>query len=393
MRRFHYLAVDRDGQPQRGDVQAVSLEAAERMLSERGWTVSQLELAETSTGDTHTLSDADFVESAPVHEPLMAVMSLRALSEELSHSGQRRAIGTLATSLQEGVAVSEALAAVRADLPPRLSRLIELGLQHNRLDWFVEHYLESSRRAAESRHRLFTALGYPALATLAVSAISLFFLLVIVPLFEKIFSDFGTELPELTRLFIDVSRSLRGGVCGIVMLGILVVGLVLVFMRVIGGSMLLDRLVAEVPIIGAPIRYRLLADFCDFLALLVEARLPLPQALESLASTLDDTRLKSGALAAAKLIRQGVATPSAAELRGTGWPSDLGDIFRWADRTDDFVQGLRAASEIFRARSRVQGNLSAWLLEPVLLLLLTVTVGLLVISLFMPLIKLLNDLS
>jgi len=100
-----------------------------------------------------------------------------------------------------------------------------------------------------------------------------------------------------------------------------------------------------------------------------------------------------GARRAASLIRQGIATPTAAELRGSGWPNDLGDIFRWANRTDDFVQGLRAASEIFRARSRVQGNLSAWLLEPVLLLLLSVTVGFMVIALFMPLIKLLNDLS
>lgn len=395
MRRYHYIAVDREGQPQSGIVQAASLEAAERQLFDRGWSVSQLELADTATGDTHTLADSDFVESRPepAHEPLMAVMSLRALSEELSHSGQRRAINQLATALQEGASVGDALSAVKKDLPPRLSRLIELGLQYNRLDWFVEHYLESSRRASESRHRLFTALGYPALATVAVSTISLFFLLMIVPMFEKIFSDFGTELPQLTMLFIDLSRSLRGGLCGVVMFGLLALGIGLIFLRMIGGAAVFDRVFSEIPVIGSPIRYRVLADFCDLLALLVEARLPLPQALEALSTTVDDGRLQSGAYCAARLIRQGIATPSAAELRGSGWPSDLGDIFRWADRHDDFVQGLRAASEIFRARSRVQGNLSAWLLEPVLLLMLSVTVGLMVIALFMPLIKLLNDLS
>ncbi len=395
MRRYHYIAVDREGQPQRGEVRAASLESAERILSERGWMVTQLDLAEASSGEVHTLSDADFVETRPVpaHEPLMAVMSLRALSEELSHTGQRRAINDLATALQNGASVGDSLAVVRSDLPPRLSRLIELGLQHNRLDWFVEHYLESSRRATEGRHRIFTALGYPALATAAVSGISLFFLLVIVPLFEKIFADFGTELPSLTQFFIELSRSARGGVCGVVMLVLLVTGIGLIFMRVIGGAVMIDRLLAEVPLIGAPVRYRLLGDFCDLLALLVDARLPLPQALEALATTVDDVRFQVGARRAASLIRQGIATPTAAELRGTGWPNDLGDIFRWANRPEDFVQGLRAASEIFRARSRVQGNLSAWLLEPVLLMILSVSVGLLVIALFMPLIKLLNDLS
>ncbi len=395
MRRYHYIAVDREGQPQRGDVQAASLEAAQRMLSERGWTVTQCEPAETATGEPHVLSDADFEElrTVPAHQPLMAVMSLRALSEELSHAGQRRAINDLASALQAGVSASDALAAVRPQLPPRLARLIDLGLQYNRLDWFVEHYLESSRHAAEGRHRLFTALGYPAVAAAAVSAIALFFLLYIVPLFDRIFSDFGTELPGLTMLFIELSRSMRGGLCAVMMLGLFALSIGMIFVRIFGGSLMLDRLLAEVPVVGAPIRYRLLSDFCDLLALLVEARLPLPEALDALSTTVDDTRFQIGSRRAAALIRQGVATPTAAELRGSGWPNDLGDIFRWAGRTDDFVQGLRAASEIFRARSRVQGNLSAWLLEPVLLLFLSVSVGLLVIALFMPLIKLLNDLS
>ena len=100
-----------------------------------------------------------------------------------------------------------------------------------------------------------------------------------------------------------------------------------------------------------------------------------------------------GAEFTALLVERGVAAPSAAELRGSGWPAELGDVFRWSARSEDFVQGLRAASDIFRARSRVQGNLSAWLMEPVLLLMLSVGVGFLVIALFMPLIKLLNDLS
>lgn len=395
MRRYQYIAVDREGHPQRGDVQAASREAAQRILSDRGWTITELNAVDSAADEPHALTDVDFIETRPaaVHRPLMAVMSLRALSEELSHAGQRRAINELATALQAGAPAHEALSAVRADLPLRLSRLIELGLKHDRLDWFVEHYLESSRRAAEGRHRLTTALGYPAIAAVAVSAISLFFLLYIVPLFERIFMDFGTELPGLTQLFIDLSRSMRGGACGIVMLGLVALAIGMVLVRVFGGAILLDRVLAEVPVIGAPIRYRMLSEFCELLALLVETRMPLPDALESLADTVDDTRLQVGSRRAASLIRQGIVTPTAAELRGSGWPSDLLDIFRWANRTDDFLQGLRAAAEIFRARSRVQGNLSAWLLEPVLLLVLSVTVGLLVLALFMPLIKLLNDLS
>ncbi|HET6425621.1 MAG TPA: type II secretion system F family protein, partial [Planctomycetaceae bacterium] len=235
--------------------------------------------------------------------------------------------------------------------------------------------------------------GYPAVTGLAVAMIACFFLLLIVPMFARIFQDFGTQLPELTLLIITISDSLRGGICGIVLLAVIAGGIALLLMRVVGGAVVFDRMIAELPLIGAPIRYLRLSEFCELLALLIETRVPLNEALDSLADTVDDSRLARGSHFAARLVRQGIESPSAAELRGSGWPSDLGDIFRWSGRPDEFVQGLRAASEIFSARARVQGNLSAWLLEPVLLLMLSIGVGLLVIALFMPLIKLLNDLS
>jgi type II secretory pathway component PulF len=393
MRRFHYIAVDRDGVRQSGELDAASPEAAQRILTERGWLVTQLD----ASGSTATsLSDTDALSSAPhgaESQPLMAVMSLRALSEELSHTGQRRAINGLADSLQRGDDAANAVAAVRSELPRRLTQLIQLGLKYNRLDWFVAHYLESTRRSIEGRHRLVTALGYPAVAGLAVTVIACFILLGIVPMFTRIFEDFGTQLPELTLMIIGLSNSLRGGICGIIMLALIAGGIVLLLVRLMGGAAVFDTVLAEIPIVGAPIHYLRLSEFCELLALLIEAQVPLPDALDSLADIVDNPRLARGSAYAARLVRQGIESPSGAELRGSGWPTDLGDIFRWSGRSDEFVQGLRAAGEIFSARSRVQGNLSAWLLEPVLLLMLSIGVGLLVIALFMPLIKLLNDLS
>ncbi|HET6426744.1 MAG TPA: type II secretion system F family protein, partial [Planctomycetaceae bacterium] len=159
MRRYRYTAVDRDGVRQTGEVDAASPEAAQRLLSERGWLVSRVD---DITSESPALAETEFQAIKPVAQPLMAVMSLRALSEELTHPGQRRAINDLATALQNGVDVSAAVNVVRSALPQRLTQLIQLGLKYNRLDWFVAHYLESTRRTTESRHRLISALGYPA---------------------------------------------------------------------------------------------------------------------------------------------------------------------------------------------------------------------------------------
>ena len=66
---------------------------------------------------------------------------------------------------------------------------------------------------------------------------------------------------------------------------------------------------------------------------------------------------------------------------------------RAAYRDADFADGLRTASDVLAAQSRVQSHTLAVISEPVVSTIVGLLVGLTVISLFMPLIKLLNDLS
>lgn len=390
MRVYRYTAVDRDGVRQTGEVVAASMDAAQRILDERGLMVGQLDDISLGTADIPTPASTGLRAAS---QPLMAVMSLRALSEELPRTTEQQAINHLASALHNGTDIHSALTDVQGDLPPRLRHLIDLGIKTQRLDWFVAHYLDSTRRISESRHRLLSAVGYPAVTGLVVAAIACFFLLLIVPMFARMFQDFGMQVPQLTTVIIFLSDSLRGGILGFLLLVVLACGVALLLTRIVGGSTMVDQIVASVPVLGAPLRYLRLSEFCELLALLVEARTPLNESLRLLAGTIGNDRMARGAEFTAALVERGVVSPSAAELRGSGWPTELGDVFRWSARSEDFVQGLRAASDIFRARSRVQGNLCAWLLEPILLLMLSIGVGLLVIALFMPLINLLNALA
>ena len=75
------------------------------------------------------------------------------------------------------------------------------------------------------------------------------------------------------------------------------------------------------------------------------------------------------------------------------FPREMLPVFRWADQQGLFIEALQGAADIYAARSQMNSGVVAVVLEPVTMFGVGVTMGLIVLALFMPLIKLLNDLA
>jgi type II secretory pathway component PulF len=236
------------------------------------------------------------------------------------------------------------------------------------------------------------SLAYPIALLAILFALLGFMNLAIVPKFTRIFEDFGTELPWLTRFVTGASNSLLyyWPAWLAALLGIPLA--VYAAVRTFGGPGGPQGVWRSIPIVGQGFRWASLSNFCQLLATLMELEVPLPQAIRAAADMNDDYSLGQRAHQAALAIEKGQSPRQAVSQPGH-WLSELGAAFYWADRGGDFVESLRASGEVFNARSRVQTNLLMYLFEPVVLVTLAVTVGAIILALFMPLIKLLNDLS
>ena len=110
------------------------------------------------------------------------------------------------------------------------------------------------------------------------------------------------------------------------------------------------------------------------------------------AGSLRDADLREACLELAVRVEAGESLTEAAADVGR-FPRDLLHMFHWADRGDDFSEGLQNISDVLSAQSRVHSHTLAIVCEPAVVIGIGVIVGLTVIALFMPLVKLLNDLS
>ena len=126
--------------------------------------------------------------------------------------------------------------------------------------------------------------------------------------------------------------------------------------------------------------------------MLVRARIPLPEALRLTAKGIRDTNLRAGCVRLAKQVEAGDSAAYAASILPHFGPR-LVQLLRHTDHEKSFGSILKAHGELFAIQAEAQSGIAVVWMQPFLLVLVGLLGGLIVISLFMPLIKLLNELS
>lgn len=337
----------------------------------------------------------DWMETPPVvagRLPLSLLTNLRALSEDLTPKRLRSVLAELSDRVERGEPMTVAFSAVRDRLPTGLAALFDVGLARGRVDLLLGSYLDHARRLSDLRRSIWMSLSYPVVLGLLVASVGLLLPLFIVPVFKSIFEDFGTELPWLTQVIVQLSDFLRSrGVWVLLGLGVFIT-VWWVTLRALGGEALPQRAFRSIPCIGRVFRWASLAGFTETLAILVDMQAPLPVALRMAGQTTDDLTLADRATRLADELDQGRPLEDLSDRFGL-LGRELGGVMRWAGKPQLFVDALRSSGEIFAARSRVELHLAAWMFEPFALFFVAVSAGVILLSMFLPLIKLLNDLS
>jgi type II secretory pathway component PulF len=148
----------------------------------------------------------------------------------------------------------------------------------------------------------------------------------------------------------------------------------------------------RLPIVGPLLRWTHLAQFARLMAMLLDQRVPLPDALRLTAAGLHDSDLAHGCRQVAADVESGrVLYESMAAQRQ--FPASLIPVVEWGQRAPALPDAFRAAADMFEGRIRSQGSLLEAILLPIIVLVITAYVGMFVISLFLPLISLIERLS
>ncbi|MDR3638650.1 MAG: type II secretion system F family protein [Isosphaeraceae bacterium] len=316
---------------------------------------------------------------------------LRALAEEQPSRRLRRVLEHLADQLDAGVPLEEALANAGDRVPAHLRGIVTSGVRAGKLSYVLGHYAEYATIGTDLRKRLLLDLSYPMIAW-CLALVLLFFLWgVIAHSFERIYMDFGVPLPGLTKLVLGASRLMR--TYWWVLANLVALGLIVVLLcRIILKPAERFSLVCRVPLFGRVWRWTSLAEWCHLLALLIESRLPLHEAVALTGDGICDADVGR----ASRFIGQDIAggeTLARALVRVAIFPVGLERMLGWAERNRGLPEALHMAGELFESRARAQSSVINAICSVLTFIFILLLVVVTVFALFFPMFSLLTKLS
>ena len=305
--------------------------------------------------------------------------ALAVVTDNMVRPAEKAAFAALHQRVKEGAPLSRAMAEAKDLFAPMASAMAEAGEANGRLDAALAKLAETLERSETLRRTVAAAMVYPALLMIIAIAVIMTMLLWVVPQFEGLFSDAGAQLPFMTRMVMGVSHAVRQ--YGLVGLGLGVVAGFLLFRWVQSPAMrgAFDRWALGLPQIGAITTASELGRYARVLGSLVEAGVPLPEALSIARRSLVNTHLAAAAGRVAASVNQGAGLTASLSAEGV-FPRAALSFVRTGEETARLGLMLNRLADMFDqdVRSRIDGLIA--ILTPLITVLMGAIVATVIAS-------------
>lgn len=304
----------------------------------------------------------------------------------------RMLLTTIHADVAQGVPIHAACRRFSRQFPPHVAAIIAAGEASACLPDALRALAAYLASADELRRTARRAFIYPAIVLVVTSGLVVFLLGGVVPKFAEIFGSLHLQLPALTLALIHASEIVRQSWPLLAVSAVVASILAWTARRSPRIQRARDALVVRVPVIGDTVRCLATARFAAHTRLLLDAGIPLLEALSTGAELTGHAGLAAQLLAA----REGVAAGQplhAALPKPNDFPPFVGPALKAGESTGQLGAALRHIEDYAAAQAKDTLATALALLEPALLAALTAIVGLIALSFFLPLFSLLGGIN
>ncbi|HVJ84716.1 MAG TPA: type II secretion system F family protein [Caulifigura sp.] len=336
----------------------------------------------TFTRQLSTLQDAG----------LPILRSLRILEGQSKPGPLKNSLMGVIEDVESGNTLSEAMAKQPKAFDNLYVNMVKAGEAGGALEIILQRLAEFKEKSQSLKRKVKGAMVYPVAVITVATCIVGFIMYWIIPKFKEIFNDFGVELPAITKTLIGMSDWV---VSYWFLIPTMPIAMVLIF-KIIRknktGAYIIDRIALKIPIVGQIISKSTVARTCRTLGTLIASGVPILEALGIARDTAGNQVFSNAFDHIISAIREGEAM--AVPLKEARIVDDLVvNMVDVGEETGALDNMLYKVADVYdeEVSMLVEGLVN--LLEPLMVVVLGLIVGFIVIALFMPLVKLLNELS
>jgi len=318
---------------------------------------------------------------------LPVTASLRLVSHEARSHGLKKILETIAAQVEAGVSISDAFKQQDHVFPAIFIRMIQAGENSGKLDVALQRLSVHFEKQHNLEQNIKSATAYPKIIAGVLVLVVLFLFSFVVPRFESVFLGMGAELPLLTRTVLFL------GQVGAKHWHLLILSLLLLFfacrlaLKTEKGMYAKDRLFFSIPFVSAFYRKTLVATFCRTLGTMLSSGVDLLLALE-LAGQVTDNRVFKTKIEQSKTRIVHGSSVADALARTNAFPPMVIGLVQTGEQTGTLDHLLGRSASFYEQDVEHTLNRLGAILEPALILFMAVIVGLVVISVLLPMFEL-----
>ena len=392
MLTYHYKARDnKDGSLVTGEVQADNEQAAVKLIMDR-------KLFPVSVSD-EAPAGALFSKSTRVKPKerivftrqlstligagLPLVQSLRTVRGQVPSKPLQSIIDTVIANVEGGSTLSNAFAAHPKVFNQVYVSLISAGESSGTLDSTLERLANQQEKDAAIASKIRGAMIYPMIVVAVILVVLVFMLTTVLPQVGSLYKDLGKTLPFLTQALLMISN-FAVNFWWLVVIGLGGLGYAIFnYSKSSSGRREIDGLKLHVPVFGKLFMKVYMARYSRTLGTLVQSGLPLLEALDITKEAVNNVLVADTIVESIKQVRGGKALSTSIEGAKTFLPL-VPQMIKLGEQSGTIDQMLDRLATFYETEVDDEVKNLSTTLEPVMMVVLGATVGLIVLAVLLP---------
>lgn len=403
MEIFSYKAVDASGKDVKGTVDAESRDEAVRKIKEQGF----LPVSVGKQGALDKDVDISFIGKKKIPARDMSVFcrqfasilkagvsvinALEMLGEQTENKNLKEAIVNTQSGVEKGESLSDSMRQNEA-FPSILVDMIRAGEASGSLENSLIRMAIQFEKDAKLKGTIKKAMMYPIVLLCVMVGVIIVMLTFVIPSFMTMFEDLESDLPITTKMIVALSDNVKAYWYIYILVVVAIVVAIKLYGRTPDGRHNIDKLKLKIPVFGLLQTKTACASFARTMSTLLQAGMPMIDALEISASTMKNVLYYD----ALEKVKNGVSLglPLSNQLNSSGlFPPMVVHMVGIGEETGNVEEMLTNSAVYYEEEVEVQTQALTSMMEPIIIILMALVVVMLILAIYQPMIQLYNTLG
>jgi len=401
---YKYQTRTQDGLLQAGIIDAPSKQEAISVLQREGLFVTNIEKSEKPSLYLRNLETFEGAKrkdvmifarqlSIMLRSGVGLIESLDGIVLQITKTKFREQIIAVSKDVEGGMYFSEALAKHPKVFNNLFINIIKSGEASGKLSDSLSYLADHLEREYKLINKIRSGMTYPALVLVVFLAIGTLGIFMVLPTFEDTLMSLNIDMPFLTRMVMTIGLGIRNWWWLILLIFGLIIGILWKYFSTKEGKEVFDRIILKLPLFRKLIKQTQIARFTENLSTLILSGLPITQALDIASGAISNTVYKNIIQKTHEGVRRGEPMSSILANYPKLMPGLVTQMIRVGERAGALDQALENIASFYHdeVNRRIDGLVAT--IEPILIVVLAGLIGILMVSIIIPVYKGISDFS